>query len=212
MEEVLAFLANSPPSYGLLAVFGAAAAEYLLPPLPADSVVLAGALLVVAGVAPFWAVYLAALLGSLLGATAHYFLGRAFADEHGHLRTARFLERMLGTKAMPRFFAAFRRYGMWVIAFNRAFPGIRAVTFLAAGAARLPYGRVMAAGLVSAAAWNALVLGIGLWVGNDWEKIRATFDVYANVVFAVGGAGLFLFVAVKVWQRRASCDRGGEAG
>lgn len=201
MEPVLDFVRESPPGLGLLIVFAAAGLEYVLPPLPADSVVLAGALLVVAGTASFTSVYLAAVAGGALGALAHYRIGHIAVDAQGRLRS-RTLERWTGADAMPRFFAAYRRYGLWVLILNRAFPGVRAVTFLAAGAARLPLGPVMAAGLVSNLAWTALVLGTGVWVGNDWEKIRATFDVYQRVIFAIGGTGLALFVLFKVWQSR----------
>jgi membrane protein DedA with SNARE-associated domain len=59
----------------------------------------------------------------------------------------------------------------------------------------------MLAGLVSNLAWTLLILGVGVEVGNDWEKIRATFSVYQRAIYLVGGTALVLFVAFKVWQR-----------
>lgn len=201
MEEVLAFVRESPTDLALLIVFVAAALEYVVPPLPADSVLLAGSLLVVAGSVSFPVVYVVAVAGGALGALAHYQLGHLLADETGRLRVGRWVERLLGASAMPRFFQAFRRYGLWVIVLNRAFPGVRAVTFLAAGAARLGLGKVMLAGLVSNLAWTFLVLSVGVQVGSDWEKIEATFQRYQRAIFAAGGAVLVLFVAVQLWQR-----------
>jgi len=202
MEDILQVVRESPVDLALVIVFSAAALEYILPPLPADSVVLAGALLVVAGVAPFEVVYGVAVAGGAAGAFAHYQLGHVLADDAGHLRHhLGFAERWLGADALPRFFAAFRKHGYVVIALNRAFPGVRAVTFLAAGAARLPVLKVMAAGLVSNAAWTLLILSVGVEVGDDLEKIQRTFSVYQNAIYLVGGLGLALFVAIKVWQR-----------
>lgn len=111
--------------------------------------VLAGSLLIVAQVASFAVVYAVAVSGGALGAFVHYRLGHYFSDDDGHLRHLGPFDKWLGGGALPKFFAAFRKYGYAVIVFNRAFPGVRAVTFLAAGASRLPLGRVMAAGLVS---------------------------------------------------------------
>ncbi len=201
MEEVLAFLRDSPTELALVLVFSAAALEYLLPPLPADSVVLASSLLVVAGSVSFPVIYVVVVAGGAAGAFAHYQIGRLALDGQGRLRVARGLERWIGADALPRFVAAFRRYGYWVLVLNRAFPGVRAVTFLAAGAARLPLGATMLAGLVSNLAWSLFLLGVGVQVGSEWELIERTFLEYQRWVFAAGGGGLVLFLAVQLWQR-----------
>lgn len=201
MEEVLQLVRESPNGLALALVFAAAALEYMVPPLPADSVVLAASLLVVSGAVSFPVVYGVAVAGGATGAFAHYMLGHLLADDEGNLRHLGRLQTWLGADSVHRFFAAFRRYGYWVIVLNRAFPGVRAMTFIAAGAARLPLLPVMLAGLVSNLAWTLLILGVGVEVGNDWEKIRATFSVYQRAIYLVGGTALVLFVAFKVWQR-----------
>ena len=204
MEQVLDFIRSHPGEWGLLIIFVAAALEYLIPPLPADTVVLAGALLVLAGAHSFERVAVAAICGGVLGALGHYALGRACSQPNGALKGQRHFDRLLGEGSIERFFAAFRKYGLWVIALNRAFPGVRAVTFVAAGAARLPLVPVMLAGLVSNVAWTLAILTLGLAVGESWEKIEAAFLVYKRVVY--GGAvtlaaAYFLYRYVR--RRRA---------
>jgi membrane protein DedA with SNARE-associated domain len=200
MQEILDFVRTAPGGLGLFAVFAAAALEYLVPPLPADTVVLAGALLVVAGVHGFATVAVVAIAGGQIGAAMHYALGRWLATPDGSVRGARYLEKVLGKDRIPRFLALVRRRGLWVIAVNRAFPGVRAVTFFAAGAARLPFGRTMAFGLVANVLWSLAVLSLGVSVGDNWEKIQEVFAVYKRVVYVVGGAGLLVFVVVR-WIR-----------
>lgn len=202
MEAVLDFVRSSPLDWALLVVFAAAALEYLLPPLPADSVVLAGALLVVAGKTSFPVVYMTAVAGGVLGAFTHYMLGQRLAGADGHLRGGRWLERIVGEDALPKFFEAFRRHGMWVIAANRAFPGVRAVTFLAAGAARLPLAWVMLAGLVSNLAWTGLVLGVGVSVGASWEEISAAFETWQRAVLTAGAVLGAVALALLLRRRR----------
>lgn len=186
----------------MAAVFVAAALEYLLPPLPADTVVLSGSLLVLAGAWSFAAVALSAVLGGLLGALVHFEIGRGLATKDGKVRGQKYLERIAGEGAMARFFGAFRKHGMWVIAFNRAFPGVRAVTFIAAGCAGLPRMKTMAYGLISNVGWTLALLGLGVSVGANWEKIQAVFAVYKTAVYSLGGIGLTVFVLYKILRRR----------
>lgn len=207
MEEVLTFVQNSPGGWGLFAVFAAAALEYLVPPLPADTIVLAGSLFVVAGVHSFVVVALVAIAGGALGAAIHFGIGHKFARPDGTLRGGRYVEMLVGEGRLEKFFAAFRRHGMWVIAINRALPGVRAVTFFAAGAARLPFPRTMAVGLISNVLWSTAVLGLGVAVGGSWEKIEAAFGVYKTVVYGVFGTALVAFVGFRLYRRYVSRSR-----
>ncbi len=202
MEDVLQFIQENAGIWGLAAVFVAAALEYLLPPLPADTVVLSGPSLVVAGAWSFASVATAAVLGGLLGALIHFELGRSIPRKDGQVRGQKYLNRIAGEGALERFFEAFRKHGMWVIAFNRAFPGVRAVTFIAAGCAGLPRGKTMAYGLISNVAWTLALLGLGVSVGANWEKIQAVFAVYKTAVYSLGGIGLTVFVVYKILRRR----------
>jgi membrane protein DedA with SNARE-associated domain len=179
----------------------AAALEYLVPPLPADTIVLAGSLLVVAGVHSFATVAVVAIAGGLAGAAIHFYLGLLLADPDGTIRGGRYVEKVIGPGKLHRFFEAFRKHGMWVIAINRAFPGVRAVTFFAAGAARMPFAKTMAFGLVSNVCWSTAVLTLGVMVGGNWEKIEAAFGVYKTVVYGVFGTGLAGYVAYRVYRR-----------
>lgn len=201
MEEVLAFIQNSPGGWGLAAVFAAAALEYLVPPLPADSIVLAGSLFVVAGVHPFWLVALVAIAGGAVGAAVHFAIGMKMTSEGGSIRGGRYVEKIIGEGQLEKFFDAFRKYGMWVIALNRAFPGVRAVTFFAAGAAKLPFWRTMAFGLISNIGWSVAVLSLGVTVGGSWEKIQEVFGVYKTVVYGIGGTVMALYVGYRLYKR-----------
>ena len=202
MEHLLDLVRDYAGPWALAAIFLGAALEYMLPPLPADSVVLAGSLLVVSGQQTFLTVLAVAVAGGMTGALSHYLLGRALLHPDGKMRGQRWVERVAGAGSLERFFELFRRRGMWVVVFNRALPGVRAVTFLAAGAARLPVGRTMIAGLVSHVAWIAAILWLGISIGGSWEKIEAAFHVYQKGVYAVAGVGLVAYVGYRLWRRR----------
>lgn len=193
---MLDFVRENHGAWTLVVLFLAAALEYMIPPLPADSVVLAGSLLVLAGAWPLPVVAAVAIAGGMVGALSHYQLGRVLGG-HGKLRGGRLVERLTGKGTIERFFVAFRRWGVWVIAVNRFFPGIRSVTFIAAGAARLPLGATMALGFVSSVMWTAALLALGLSVGGNWEKIEAVFAVYSKVAVLGSVALIATFVIVR---------------
>src|SRR5688572_23828011 len=131
MESVIEFVRENHGAWTLVVLFFAAALEYMVPPLPADSVVLAGSLLVVADAWSFPSVFVVAVAGGFCGSLIHYALGRALRTEEGGIRGQRWMEKLTGKGSFDRFVHRFRRHGVWVIAINRAFPGIRSVTFIA---------------------------------------------------------------------------------
>lgn len=194
---MLEFVRTNQGVWSLVVLFVAAALEYMVPPLPADSVVLAGSLLVVGGAWPFAVVYTVAVAGGFFGALTHYVLGRALATEEGGVRGEKWIERFSGKGNFEKFKDRLRRYGFAVIAVNRALPGIRSVTFIAAGALRLPLAKTMVFGLISNMAWTTVLLLIGTTLGGNWEKIQAAFAVYSRVL-AIGTATLV--AAYILWR------------
>jgi membrane-associated protein len=105
----------------------------------------------------------------------------------------------------------YRRWGAWFLLANRFLPGVRAFLFVGAGAARIPLGRVLLFGGISAAAWNVLLLAVGgLLVGNVGELLgwvrdytRVTWIAMAVVAAAVGAG----FVLRRSVARRRSASR-----
>jgi membrane protein DedA with SNARE-associated domain len=201
IEELLAFVRENRGPWTLLAVYAAAALEYLVPPLPADSVLLMASLLIVAGTQSFPMVAAVAVTGGATGALVHYFLGRALSRPDGTFRGEKWVDLLFGKGRVDRFMDLFRRRGMWAIAVNRALPGVRAVTFFAAGVARLPLGKTMAFGLISNVVWTVAILALGTAVGGSAEKIQGAFAVYRTVLYSLG-AILVLAVLIAWWWRK----------
>jgi membrane-associated protein len=107
----------------------------------------------------------------------------------------------LDADRLARFEAAYRRWGGWLLLANRFLPGVRAFLFVAAGAVRLPLPRVLALGAVSAAAWNALLLGAGGLLARNADELALLADRYTRAITAALCAGVLL-VGVRALVRR----------
>jgi membrane protein DedA with SNARE-associated domain len=205
LDRAAALLSDTVARTGPFApavLFVASFVEYVFPPFPGDMVVLLGAWYAAHGELSWPSAFASVTAGAMAGAWIDWRIGRALAPA----LEARAVRGRLNAERLARFDAAYRRYGGLLLVANRFLPGIRAFIFLAAGAARLPLGRVLLLGGLSAALWNALLLAVGaLLVRNLAEMVRL-FERYTEVTWWVMGfaaAAVALFLLVRR-QRRAT--------
>jgi membrane protein DedA with SNARE-associated domain len=97
----------------------------------------------------------------------------------------------------------FARHGGLYLAVNRFIPSLRGLFFVAAGMARLRWWEVLAFGTLSALAWNALLLALGLTVGQSWDQLLAALRAYGLAVWIVAAVVVGALVARWLWRRRA---------
>lgn len=185
------------------AILGAASLiEYVFPPFPGDSVALFGVFL--AATAGYHAalVWLALTFGSLVGGFAVWRFGR-WAGAHRE-RWPAFLRTPQAQQTLANIEAGFARHGAIYLASNRFVPVSRALFFVAAGLTNMPLPKTLFWGTLSAALWNAMLLGAGFAIGTNFEALEALYQRYttgALVVFAI--VGVLLFVR---WRRRRMAE------
>lgn len=129
-------------------------------------------------------VFASVILGSLVGSSIAYRVGvllerRSWPGAHAHA----FLRKM--EEGARKAASAFSRYGAVLILINRFMPGIRAFFFVAAGLARMPFGLVLIYALVSAAAWNFLLLMVGIAVGKHIHLLERLFETYQIAIWTI---------------------------
>jgi membrane-associated protein len=111
---------------------------------------------------------------------------------------------------LARFEAGYRRWGVGLLLLNRFLPGIRAFLFVAAGASGIPIRKVLLYGAISAALWNALLLGVGALAVENVEELVLLFDRYTHAAWAALGLAA-LGAAVLAFRRRRSAARAARA-
>jgi len=198
MQGILDWLAALPPVTLYLSMAFAAAAENVVPPLPADTVVAFGSFLAARGSGTLVGVILAAWTGNVAGAALMYGAGRQYGA--GHLE-----RRLLGDKgpaAESRIEALYSRYGMFALFLSRFIPGVRALVPPFAGALRLPVIRSLIVMGVASGIWYGIISYLAFRVGADWNALQNAIGDYGTVA-AIAALGLALVVVVFwVMKRR----------
>ncbi|MGD8372839.1 MAG: VTT domain-containing protein [Syntrophobacterales bacterium] len=129
--------------------------------------------------------YLAIMLGdSLLFASSYWIFTRP--------RPSELLERYVGRKKLEEYRTTFAGRAGWTLFLARFTFGIRALVYLAAGAARYPWQRFLAIDGVSVALQVLLFVGIGFYAGERTKWAQSTGEKIALLLGIFALAGIFV--------------------
>ena len=169
-------------------------AENLFPPIPSEVVLPLAGFLVGRGDLVFWQALLASTFGSVVGALILYALGR-YGGRKLVLRYGRFLH--VDEDGLDRADGWFRRYGDWVVLFARVVPLARSVVSIPAGTMKMPAGRFTTLTALGSLAWNSLLIGAGVILGANWQRVEAWIGSYSNVVLAVAALAVATLLVLR---------------
>jgi membrane protein DedA with SNARE-associated domain len=190
-------LEHGPQYWAYALVAAAAAVEYVFPPIPGDTVALFAVALAVRAQLHWVFVYLSMTLGALLGGLGAWGFGLWLANNEDSWPS--FLKTPGATRALDAVRRGYEQHGGMYLAVNRFLPALRAFFFVGAGLSRMSAGPVIVFGGISAALWNALLMGLGYAVGNNWDVLREVAERYAAatliliVLAVIAGVGRFLW-------------------
>lgn len=175
----------------------AAAVENIVPPVPADVVVLLGSLLAGRAGASIWILFVAVWIGNISGALLVYLAGRRYGVEFFHGRFGRWLLRPAQMAALERIY---RRYGFGVIFFSRFMPMFRAVVPVFAGVTGLGPVRTAVPLATASAIWYGAIVYAGSAAGRNVDALVAGFAAAARWLWIPAALAA---VAVLAWWRRS---------
>lgn len=205
-------LASVPAVWAAIAVAFGAGVEYVLPPVPGDSIVFAGALLAVSGGTSPWWMVLAATVGAVTGAAIAIRIGW-WLTTTGRYATMPRRRRA----AIDAVLARFEAHGSLWLVINRFLPGIRGLVFVAAGVARIDVRRALGFGALGAVVYSLVLVGIATWAGGAIEEadgllgIVAAVGAIAAIVIAIGIVRTALAGARSV-DAKPAADPAADAG
>jgi membrane protein DedA with SNARE-associated domain len=200
LEYAVEFIQGLPPLGVLAFVCFITLLENVFPPSPSDTILVFCGTLIGLGTVGFAPMIASATLGSVLGFLAMYWVGERYGVQI--IESKRF--RFLPVDGIQRAEDWFRRYGFWVIVANRFLSGTRAVISMVAGIAKMPLGATTLLSAVSAAVWNAILLGAGAMLGKNWLKMDEYLQLYGKVLLIILVAALVCFGLYRLWRKRAA--------
>lgn len=175
------------------------AAENLFPPIPSEVILPLGGYLAGQGRLSYWAVLIAATVGSVLGALMLYGLGAVLGRE----RLRRLIDRvpLLEIADLDRAESWFHRHGTAAVLVGRVIPVVRSLISVPAGVERMGLVRFLLLTAVGSGVWNALFVTLGFQVGERWTSIGDYSSIINTVVLAVMAGLLALFVVRRLRSR-----------
>jgi len=172
------------------------AVETVFPPIPSEIVLPFAGFQVAKGTLGFVPALLASTLGAVLGALVLYaiarFGGRALVVRmHPLLR--------ISERDLDRADRWFDRRAVLIVMLGRLVPGIRSLVSVPAGLSEMPLATFIGATTAGALLWNSALLGAGVALGANYERVERYVGPFGTVVLV---AVVLACVAGLVWLRR----------
>ena len=201
MQEFFTFLNGIDPLYVYGIVLAVALIENLFPPSPSDIMIVAAGSLVGMGRLGFPETLASATTGSVLGFIIMYKIGDWFGDhilEQGKIK-------FIPIESVHKVERWFVKYGYAIIVINRFLTGTRAVVSFFAGMSELKLLPTTGLCFVSALLWNAILILIGVFVGQNFDLIGYYLDTYSQIVTigVIAIAGLLVARYLLIRRKKA---------
>lgn len=197
LRTLLDWLLAAPPALVYLVLGFFAALENVVPPVPADVVVLFGSVLAARGGARVELVFLVVWLCNVAGAMLVYFVGRRHGSAFFEGRWGALLLKPGQIGSLSRFYL---RWGFWVIFISRFLPMFRAVVPVFAGVAGVGVARAAVPIAGASALWYGALVWVGSAAGRNWEELLASLESASRWLWL---AALAVAAAVAGWWWRS---------
>ncbi len=194
--EMLNALTRLPPFLLYLILGLGAAVENIVPPIPADTFVLAGALLAARGAANPWLVFLATWILNVTSAVGVFAVARRYGRGFFTMPLARWL---LREHQLDQIGGFYQRFGVPAIFMSRFLPAWRAMVPVFAGVSGMSGWKVVPPVVMASALWYGMLVYLGAFMGRNLQAIMALFESVNEVLLIVA---LVFVAAAAVWWWR----------
>jgi membrane protein DedA with SNARE-associated domain len=194
IEQTIITLNNLPNETIYFFLFFIAFIEYVLPPVPGDTLMVFGAYLAGTGKLDILTVYTLITLGSIIGFLILFFIGKYYGRKFFLKKNYRFFPNEL----ILQIEKWFQRYGFGLIAANRFLSGARSAVSLFAGMSNTNVYSTTLAALGSSMIWNALLLSGGYFLGKNWQLVVTIVMRYNQLIFIL----FILLLLFYFWKKK----------
>ncbi len=182
VQSIVDWISVAPILGVYLIFFGIAYLENVLPPVPGDIIVAFGGYLAAEGVVSLPLLWVVTVCASVVGFMNMYWLGHKWGVSIESNRDSHFILRFIDYKYFAKGKSWMEKWGQWIVFGNRFLAGTRSVISLTAGISHLNIGLTALNSLISSVLWNALLLGMGWYVRDNWKIIGKYLSSYGELV------------------------------
>jgi membrane protein DedA with SNARE-associated domain len=178
--------------------------ENVVPPVPSEVILPLAGFRARTGALNVWLAWPAATAGSVLGAIALYGLGAWLGYDRLHALAGKRWFFLTSQKDLDRGQRIFDRHGGKVVLLGRCVPVIRSLVSIPAGIVRMPLPRFLLLTAIGSGVWNALFIGLGWYLGDQWDRVQTWLGPVTYVVLGLALVGLVWLAVRKVRAHRAA--------
>lgn len=193
---------------GALGVGALIALENLFPPIPSEVILPLAGFTAKQGDMNVVAAWLMATLGALVGAVCLYGVGAVVGYDRLHEMADKRWFVVMSQADLERGHRFFVRHGARIVLFGRCIPLVRSLVSVPAGIERMPLTRFLIFTAIGSATWNALFIGAGWVLGENWGRVEGWV---APIGYLVLG-GMLGWLARSTYRRLTRPGSGAEAG
>ncbi|MGD9526251.1 DedA family protein [Pseudonocardia sp.] len=171
--------------------------DNVVPPIPSEAILPLAGYRASQGAFSAVALWVGATVGAVAGAYLLYGLGRWLGYDRLYDLAGKRWFVLTNRRDLERGRALFDRHGGAFVLGSRCVPLLRSVVSIPAGVAAMPLGRFTVLTAAGSAVWNALLIGLGWALAENWGVVESALGpVSAAVACAVA-----LLLGVLVFRK-----------
>lgn len=173
--------------FGYIGIMLLIAIENIFPPIPSEVILTFGGFSTTYTDMKVWGVVIAATVGAVIGALVLYSIGRFFPPE----RIEGWLDGRLGQmlhfkrEDVERAAHWFEKKGRITVFACRFIPIIRSLISIPAGMTKMSMGVFLLYTTAGTFLWNTVLVHLGVFAGESWERVAGYIDLYAHATLVV---------------------------
>lgn len=190
-------------SFGYIAIILLIAVENIFPPIPSEVILTLGGFLVSGTKLTLIGVILASTLGSVIGAIILFSISRNLTLPRLEKLLETKLFKLLGFKKdyAQKAIDWFDKHGIGAIFYGRCIPVVRSLISIPAGIAHVGWTKFLVLTTLGSLVWNSVLVGLGHYMGKNWQVVVRIFDDYTLVIIALLLI-LFIYFGIKWYKTR----------
>ena len=183
MQAIIDWIVNLMELLGAPGVGIAIFLENVFPPIPSEVVLPLAGFTVAQGSLSYPAVFIWSVMGSVAGAFFLYSLGAWLGAER--LRAIADWMWLVKASDVDKSLEWFDKHGRSSVFFGRLIPGVRSLISIPAGLDRMNLAMFALWTGLGSAIWNAILITLGMYLGESWETVSHYVDTYSTVVYVL---------------------------